>query len=102
MSVPQHDVSRRTQELPTLVRVVTPRWLRQRRREQARAARRNVAADVADQIVSRTMPGRELTLDEIIRQQNVKPFNWEEFRREDSGLTSDDWAELRASFRTER
>ena len=92
MSVAQHDVSRRTQELPTLVRVVTPRWLRQRRREQARAARRNVAADVADQIVSRTMPGRELTLDEIIRQQNVKPFNWEEFRREDSGLTSDDWA----------
>ena len=56
MSVPQHDVSRRTQELPTLVRVVTPRWLRERRREQARAARRTVAADVADQIVSRTMP----------------------------------------------
>ena len=39
MSVAQHDVSRGGSELPTLVRVVTPRWLRQRRREQARAAR---------------------------------------------------------------
>jgi hypothetical protein len=37
MSVPQHDVSRRGHELPRLDHVVVPRWLRERRREQARA-----------------------------------------------------------------
>jgi hypothetical protein len=103
MSVAHHDVSRRGHELPRLDPVVVPRWLRERRRAQARAARPDVvAADIADQLVGRTMPRREPTLDELIRQQNVKPFDWDEYRREDSGLTSGDWAELRAALGTER
>ena len=103
MSVAHQDVSRRGHELPRVDPVVVPRWLRERRRAQARAARPDAAAaDIADQVVDRTVPGREATLDELIRQQNVEPFDWEEYRREDSGLTSGDWAELRAALRTER
>lgn len=103
MSVAHHDVSRAGPDLHRLDRMVTPRWLRKHRRAQARAARPDaVAADIADQVVDRTVPGREATLDELIRQQNVEPFDWEEYRREDSGLTSGDWAELRAALRTER
>lgn len=99
MSVPQHDVSRRGHELPRLDHVVVPRWLRERRRERARAARPDVvAATLADEMLRHSLPGRELTFDEIIRAQGVKPFNWEEFRRRESGLTSDDWAELRAAL----
>ena len=105
MSVAHHDVSRRGHGLPRLDPVVVPRWLRERRRAQARAARPEaVAAGIADadQVVGRTVPGREPTLDELIRQQNVEPYDWEEYRREDSGLTSGDWAELRAALRTVR
>jgi hypothetical protein len=99
MPLAHHDVSRRGRELPRLDHVVTPRWLRERRRAQARAARPDaVAATLADEMLRRHLPGREPTLDEIIRAQGVKPFNWEEFRHEDSGLTSEDWAELRAAL----
>ena len=99
MSQAPHDVSGRGHDLPRLDRVVAPRWLRERRRGQARAARPDaVAATLADEMLHRNLPGREPTLDEIIRAQGVKPFNWEEFRRQDSGLTSEDWAELRAAL----
>jgi len=99
MPVAQHDVSRRGHELPRLDRVVVPRWLRERRRARSRAASPDaVAATLADEMLRHNLPGRELTLDEIIRAQGVKPFNWEEFRRQDSGLTSEDWAELRAAL----
>jgi hypothetical protein len=40
--------------------MVTPRWLRQRRREQSRAARRAVAADVADGRHFVGLPGLEV------------------------------------------
>jgi hypothetical protein len=90
-------VSRRSPELPRLDPVVTPRWLRERRRAQARAAH-TAAATIAEEMLRRSLPGRELTLDEIIRVQGVKPFNWDEFRRQDSGLRREDWAELRAAL----
>lgn len=77
MSVARHDVSRRGHELPRLDRLVVPRWLREHRRAQARAARDAVAADIAQEVVARTFPSREPTLDEIIRTQGVKSFNWE-------------------------
>ena len=94
MSAAQHDVSRRAHALPRVDPVVVPRWLRQRRRERSRAA----ATEITGAVVARTYPRREPTLDEIIRAQGVKPFNWEEFRRQDSGLTSEDWAELRSAL----
>jgi hypothetical protein len=99
MSVAGHEVSHAGPDLHRLGRMVTPRWLRQqRRREQSRAARRAVAADVADQIVSRTLPRQELSFDELMRAQGVTPFDAEEHRRRKSLLTSRDWAELRAEL----
>jgi hypothetical protein len=99
MTSAAHDVSHRLPDLPRLDRMVTPRWLREHRRAVARAARPEpVAADVVQEILSRSLPGREMTLAEIIRQQNVKPFDWDEYQRQDSGLTSEDWAELRAAL----
>jgi hypothetical protein len=86
-------------ERPDLLRLdymVVPRWLRERRRLAARATEpTSVAREVADLL----RPGRELTLAEIIRQQGVQPFDWEDYRARTRGLTSQDWAELRAAMR---
>jgi hypothetical protein len=93
-------------ERPDLLRldyVVAPRWLRQRRRAVSRAARpESVAAEVAREVLSRTRPGLELTLDEIIREQGVQPFDWADYRSRDTGLTGEDWAELREALRSGR
>jgi hypothetical protein len=60
MSVAGHEVSRAGPDLHRLGRMVAPRWLRQRRREQSRAARRAVAADVADGRHFVGLPGLEV------------------------------------------
>ena len=68
MTSVSHDVSHRPPDLPRLDRVVIPRWLREQRRVLARAARPDaVVSGIADEVVVRTMPGREATLEEIIR-----------------------------------
>lgn len=99
MTPDRRQLSRGGPDLLRLDLVVTPRWLREHRRARARAARPDaVASEIADETAARLRPGRELTLAEILRQQNVRPFNWAEFRRGSSGLTSEDWAELRAAL----
>jgi hypothetical protein len=99
MTSVSHDVSHRAADLPRLDRVVIPRWLREHRRAVARAARPDaVASGIAQEILNRSLPGRELTFEEIMRAQGVKPFDAEEHRRRASLLTSEDWAELRAAL----
>jgi hypothetical protein len=99
MSVAHHDVSRRGHELPRLDPVVVPRWLRERRRAQARAARPDaVAADIAEAVLSRRVPGRELSFEELIRAQGVMPFDAEDHRRRRSPLTSEERAAFRAAL----
>jgi hypothetical protein len=93
------DVSRRAPDLPRLDRMVIPRWLREHRRAQTRAARPDaVASGVAQEILNRSLPGRELTFEETMRAQGVTPFDAEDYRRRRSLLTSEDWAELRAAL----
>ena len=91
------DVSRRGHELPRLDRVVVPRWLRERRREQARAARDAAAAEIADGLLARTFPSRELTFTELMRTQGIKPFGSEHYRS-DPGPTAEEWAAFRAAL----
>lgn len=98
MSVPQHDVSRRGHELPRLDRMVTPRWLREHRRAQAGAARDAVAAEIADEVVARTSPSREMTFTELMRAQGVKPFGSEEFRSDHPRPTTEEWTAFRAAL----
>jgi hypothetical protein len=99
MSLAHHDVSRGGPDLHRVDRVATPRWLREHRRARARAARPDaVAATLAEEMLRHNLPGRELTVEEIIKAQGVKPFNWEEHKRRQSLLTSEDWAELRAAL----
>lgn len=99
MTAIRNDVSRRASDLPRLDHVATPRWFREHRRAVARAARPDaVAAAIAEEILRRGLPGHELTFEEIVRAQGVKPFNAEEHMRRPSLLTGDDWVELRAAL----
>jgi hypothetical protein len=88
------DVSRRVPDLPRLELMATPHRLR----KQLRARRDAVAAVIADEVVARTFPGREPSLEEIIRAQRIRPFSPEEHRRRQSLLSSEDWAQLRAAL----
>lgn len=95
MSVAQHDVSRRGHEPPRLDRVVAPRWLRQRRR--ARAC--TVATEIADEVVARTFPARQMTFKELMRAQGVKPFGSDAIRSDDRGRpTAEEWVAFRAAL----
>lgn len=97
MSVAQHDVSRRGPDLPRLGRMVTPRWLREHRRAQARAAF-PLAAEIADEVVARTVPSREMTFGELMRAQRVKPFGCDELRTDGPRPTTAEWAAFRAAL----
>jgi hypothetical protein len=83
--------------------VVEPRWLRKRHREEARrAARRDALLDrILRQVVADPHAGRPKTYDELMAEQGIEPFDPVRARRE-SGLTSKDWAELRAALREVR
>lgn len=90
---------RRGPDLLRLNLVATPRWLREHRRALARAARPDaVAAEIATEVLSRSLPGRELTFEELMRAQGVKPFNAEEYWRRTSDITDEEWASLRAAL----
>ena len=90
MSVAHHDVSRGGPDLHRLDRMVVPRWLREHRRAQARAARPDaVAADIADEVVDRTSPAGRRRWTELMRATERQAVRLRrEYRREDSGLTS--------------
>jgi hypothetical protein len=98
MSVACHDVSRPGHVLPRLDRMVVPRWLRERRRQQVQAASGVFAAGVAHEILRRSVPCRELTFEEIVRGQNARSFDWEQIGRDDSGPTPEEWAAFRAAL----
>jgi hypothetical protein len=86
-------------DLLTLDRVVTPRWLRERRLAVRRAARPDaLAAEVARQVALLGRPDREKTAHELMREQGVKPFNVEEHFRREPRLSHEDWEELRAAM----
>jgi hypothetical protein len=85
MSVTEHDVSRRARELPRLDRMVAPRWLRERRRAQSRAARDAFVAEVVQRIVSR-------------RAQHMRPFDADEHKRTPSPLTTEERDAFRAAL----
>jgi hypothetical protein len=78
--------------------MVTPRWLREHRRARARAARDAVAAVIADEVVARTSPSREMTFTELMRAQGVKPFGSEESRSDDLRPTVEEWAAFRTAL----
>lgn len=66
----------RVTDLLTLDPVVTPRWLRERRRAERLAARPDaLAADLARQIRSLTRPGRPRTIGELMIEQGVGPVD---------------------------
>jgi hypothetical protein len=98
MSVAHHDVSRARPDLHRLDRMVTPRWLREHRRAQARVTRDAVAAEIADEVVARTSPSREMTFTELMRAQGVKPFGSDEFPSDDPHPTAEEWAAFRAAL----
>jgi hypothetical protein len=99
MPIVRHDVSRAAPDLHRLDRMVTPRWLREHRRARARAARPDaVAADIADEVVARTLPSREMTFTELMRAQGVKPFGSDELRSDAAGPTAEEWAAFRAAL----
>lgn len=94
---------RRTAELPRLDSVVAPRWLRQRHRHDAwRAARRDELLDrILRQVAANPAEDREKTIDELLDEQGVQPFDPGRARRL-SGLTSKDWDELRTALKAVR
>lgn len=94
---------RRPTELPRLDLVVEPRWLRKRHREDARhAARRDELLDrILRQVAADPAARWPLTIDEILDTQGVQPFDPVRARRE-SGLTGEDWDELRAALKAVR
>ena len=86
-------------DLPTLDLVVTPRWLRERRRAGRRAARPDaLAAETARRVALLRDPGRARTAHELMVEQGVQPFDAEAWSRRESGLSAADWAELRAAM----
>ena len=104
-------------DLPTLDLVVTPRWLRERRRAGRRAARPDaLAAEWTRPVFDRVGridelfeelqsvvallrdPGRARTAHELMVEQGVRPFDAEAWSRRESGLSAADWAELRAAM----
>jgi hypothetical protein len=93
------EVPRPTSDLPRLEPMVTPRWLRERRRLAARAAQpASVAWEIVDRLGGIRAARRERTFHDLMRAQGIAPFDAAEHRRRPSGLTSDDWAELRAAL----
>jgi hypothetical protein len=89
----------RPADLLTLDLVVTPRWLRERRRVARLVARPEaLAAEVARQVAAFTRPDREKTFRELVREQGIKPFNAEEHLRREPRLSHEDWEELRAAI----
>lgn len=88
---------------PTLESMVAPRWLRERRRAERLAARPEaVAAELARHFRYLASAGRERTIRELIEEQGIKPFNYEEWRNRQPRLTHEDWAELRAAMGLEQ
>ena len=98
MSVVQHDVSRRGHELPRLDRVVVPRWLRERRREQARA----LATEIADEVAARASRTRAMTFKELMRAQGVKPFGAHNVGDDRGRPTAEEWAAFRSALAESR
>jgi hypothetical protein len=93
------EVSRPTPDLPRLEPMVTPRWLRERRRRAARAAQpASVAWEIAERLGGITLARRERSFHDLMRAQGVTPFDADDHSRRPSSLTSDDWAELRAAL----
>lgn len=90
-------------DLPTLDAVVAPRWLRERRRAERLAARPEAfAAELARHFRYLTSAGRERTFRELMEEQGIKPFNYEEWRTREPLLSHEDWAELRAAMGLDR
>lgn len=99
MTAAPAEVSHPAPDLPRLETMVVPRWLRERRRLAARAAQPAAVASEIAQRLGRTVPvPGELTFHELMRAQGVTPFDAEKHSRRSSGLTSADWAELRAAL----
>lgn len=99
MTVVRSDACRRSPELPRLDLVVTPRWLRERRRALSRAAHpAALAAEVADEVLRRSLPGREMTFSEIMRAQGVTPFDAEKHPRTLAEPTEEEWAAFHAAL----
>jgi hypothetical protein len=71
----------RPDDLLRLDLVVTPRWLRERRRAGREAASPEVlVAEVARQVAALTRPGGRMRLREILREQGVEPVgDWSRF-----------------------
>jgi hypothetical protein len=79
--------------------VVAPRWLRERRRAERLAARPEVfAAELARHFRHLTSASRERSFQELMEEQGVKPFDYEEWLAREPRLSHEDWAELRAAI----
>ncbi len=71
----------RPEGLLTLDLVVAPRWLREHRRAERRAARPDaLVAEAARRVASLGGPGRTRRFQEILREQGVSPItDWSTF-----------------------